>query len=33
MLEQVRVSVGTPDEVDAFLEAARDVLADVPSRS
>lgn len=32
MDEQVRVSVGTPDEVDAFLEAAPEVLADVPSR-
>jgi hypothetical protein len=27
------VSVGTPDEVDAFLEASDEVLADVPSRS
>jgi histidinol-phosphate aminotransferase len=31
MLEQIRVSVGTPREVDAFLEASRDVLATVPS--
>jgi histidinol-phosphate aminotransferase len=30
--EQIRVSVGTPGEVDAFLEASRDVLAEVPSR-
>ena len=27
MTQQVRVSVGTPDEVDAFLTAAEDVLA------
>lgn len=33
MVEQIRVSVGTPDEVDAFLEASDEVLADVPSRS
>lgn len=32
MLEQIRVSVGTPDEVDAFLAAASDVLADVSAR-
>jgi histidinol-phosphate aminotransferase len=32
MDEQIRVSVGTPDEVDAFLRASRDVLADVASR-
>jgi histidinol-phosphate aminotransferase len=32
MLEQIRVSVGTPTEVDAFLEASSDVLAAVPSR-
>lgn len=32
MLEQIRVSVGTPDEVDAFLAASKDVLADVASR-
>jgi histidinol-phosphate aminotransferase len=33
MLEQIRVSVGTPDEVAAFLEASDDVLADVASRA
>jgi histidinol-phosphate aminotransferase len=32
MDEQIRVSVGTPDEVTAFLQASRDVLADVASR-
>ncbi|MDX1658488.1 MAG: aminotransferase class I/II-fold pyridoxal phosphate-dependent enzyme [Nitriliruptorales bacterium] len=32
MLEQLRVTVGTPEEVDAFLDASRDVLADVASR-
>lgn len=32
MDEQLRVSVGTPDEVEAFLAAAPEVLADVPSR-
>jgi histidinol-phosphate aminotransferase len=32
MTEQLRVTVGTPDEVDAFLEASRDVLASVPAR-
>jgi histidinol-phosphate aminotransferase len=32
MTEQVRVTVGTPDEVDAFLAASRDVLSSVPSR-
>jgi histidinol-phosphate aminotransferase len=32
MAEQLRVTVGTPDEVDAFLSASRDVLSDVPSR-
>lgn len=33
MLEQIRVSVGTAGEVDAFLEAAGDVLSDVASRA
>lgn len=33
MLEQVRVSVGTPEEVETFLAVAREVLAEVPSRS
>ena len=33
MLEQIRVTVGTPEEVDAFLDASREVLADVASRS
>lgn len=33
MDEQIRVTVGTPDEVDAFLEAAAEVLSDVPSRA
>lgn len=33
MHEQIRVTVGTADEVDDFLEAAADVLADVPARS
>ncbi|MEX1178136.1 MAG: histidinol-phosphate transaminase [Nitriliruptor sp.] len=32
MLEQIRVSVGTPDEVGAFLEASDDVLTTVASR-
>ncbi|MBW3621744.1 MAG: histidinol-phosphate transaminase, partial [Actinobacteria bacterium] len=32
MDEQVRATVGTADEVDAFLAASRDVLTDVPSR-
>jgi len=32
MLEQIRVSVGTPAEVEAFLAASSDVLATVPSR-
>lgn len=31
MNEQIRVSIGTPDEVAAFLAAAGDVLVDVPS--
>ena len=33
MAEQVRISVGTPDDTDEFLEAAADVLSAVPSRS
>ncbi len=33
MGEQIRVTVGTPDEVDAFLSASSDVLADVASRA
>lgn len=33
MDEQLRVTVGTPDEVEAFLTASREVLAAVPSRS
>jgi histidinol-phosphate aminotransferase len=33
MTEQLRVTVGTRDEVDAFLAASRDVLSAVPSRS
>jgi len=33
MDEQLRVTVGTPEEVDAFLDTSRDVLADVPARS
>jgi len=32
MLHQIRVSVGTKAEVEEFLQAARDVLADVPAR-
>jgi histidinol-phosphate aminotransferase len=32
MREQVRATVGTADEVDDFLTAAKDVLADVPAR-
>lgn len=32
MDEQIRVSVGTPEETDDFLEAAADVLSSVPSR-
>jgi histidinol-phosphate aminotransferase len=33
MLEQLRVTVGTPEEVDAFLAASEEVLADVPTRA
>lgn len=33
MLEQIRVTVGTPDEVDAFLAASREILAGVPTRA
>jgi histidinol-phosphate aminotransferase len=33
MAETIRVSVGTPEEVDAFLDAADEVLAEVPSRA
>ncbi|MTV25418.1 aminotransferase class I/II-fold pyridoxal phosphate-dependent enzyme [Nitriliruptoraceae bacterium ZYF776] len=33
MLEQIRVSVGSPDEVDAFLAASDEVLAGVASRA
>jgi histidinol-phosphate aminotransferase len=33
MTEQLRVTVGTPDEVDAFLAASREVLSEVPSRA
>ena len=33
MDETIRVSVGTPEEVDAFLAAADEVLAEVPSRA
>ena len=33
MPEQIRVTVGTPDEVDVFLEASADVLAEVASRA
>lgn len=33
MTEQIRVSVGTPDEVDAFLTASDTVLAEVASRA
>ena len=32
MDEQLRISVGTPSEVGAFLTASADVLADAPSR-
>ena len=32
MLEQIRVTVGTPDEVDAFLAASREVLDGIPTR-
>jgi histidinol-phosphate aminotransferase len=32
MTEQLRVTVGTPEEVDAFLDASTDVLSSVPSR-
>lgn len=32
MLEQIRVSVGAPEEVDAFVDASQEVLADVASR-
>ncbi len=33
MLEQVRATVGTAEEVEDFLTAAADVLVDVPARS
>ncbi len=33
LLEQIRVTVGTPDEVDRFLEVSRDVLDAVSARS
>ena len=33
MGEQIRVSVGTSDEVDAFVTASREVLAEVPARA
>jgi histidinol-phosphate aminotransferase len=33
MLEQIRVTVGTPDELDAFLAASQEVLAGVPTRA
>jgi histidinol-phosphate aminotransferase len=33
MLEQIRVSIGSPDEVDAFLAASDEVLAGVASRA
>jgi len=33
MHEQIRVSVGTPEEVDAFLEASDEVLAGVAART
>jgi histidinol-phosphate aminotransferase len=32
MFEQIRVTVGTPDEVDAFLAASQEILVEVPSR-
>lgn len=32
MDQQIRVTAGTPDEVDAFLAASQEVLADVASR-
>jgi histidinol-phosphate aminotransferase len=32
MTEQLRVTVGRPDEVDAFLTTSAVVLADVPAR-
>jgi histidinol-phosphate aminotransferase len=32
MTEQIRATVGTPDEVSAFLEASAEVVGDVPSR-
>lgn len=32
MDQQIRITVGTPDEVDAVLGASEEVLADVPSR-
>jgi histidinol-phosphate aminotransferase len=33
MLEQIRVTVGTPEEVDAFLAASQQILAGVPTRT
>jgi len=32
MTEQIRVTVGSPDEVEDFLQASKEVLADLPSR-
>jgi histidinol-phosphate aminotransferase len=32
MTQQIRATVGTPEEVDAFLAASAEVLADVPAR-
>lgn len=33
MMQQLRITVGTPDEVEEFLLASKDVLADAPSRA
>lgn len=33
MTQQIRATVGTPEEVTAFLDASRDVLAAAPSRA
>ncbi len=33
MTQQIRATVGTPSDVDAFLAASADVLADVPARA
>lgn len=33
MMEQIRVTVGAPDEVEDFLQASKEVLTDLPTRN